>query len=363
LKHYHLDRSDDTVIHLQTRGIQAPKHATFSLLAQYPDANVVTIGGMYFETRKFFDRLKYMLFQGPDVLTISEPNPEVIRKYILKAAESNKPTIVLADPIESFDLQKLENTDFQKVMRLHQIQTILETAAQSFKGDVPFFLVSDITNTGGVFQIFDKAKPIIQGSNVNVVAVQSLYKFFEYGWDTTSLGALIGHGHAFVAKGEGSLDERMIVALNLLNLGPGISEFALMPPLNSDYIQYRAKRITRNTSVILNILKEKIGNNIELSHPSLRTEEIDRAAFVEFLGPYFFIKMPDEASASKVEKFIKAQTNEHLGYIDYGSSFGYDTTRLERFGDIIRVSTGTEDICHITFTAYRLSQMLRDALE
>ena len=198
---------------------------------------------------------------------------------------------------------------------------------------------------------------------MNVVAPQSLYKFFQYGLDLTPMGATIAFGPILDDNGADSFRQRMIDCLNVLNMGPGLSELALTPPIDSGYIEYRARLMQRNATLVAQSIKGKLeAQGVQVRYPGIDESDREKVDFIGFSGPYLFVELPGEGPADTFIDLVENRQKGGMSFVESGASFGYDATRVERFGKIIRIAVGTETLAHIHLLDYNLRKMLQQAL-
>lgn len=248
--HYGLDdKADNTFIWLTNKGIWAQRLSleatTFHLKDQNPA--IVLFGTPYFEVNTFPGKLN-------DIYGVNLPGKVTrVKDYqeltvaAESAKESKKPLIIYFDPISSYPNAKAADAE-----------AIFQIASANYKSDsdVPCFIIADMTTCAGVFQIFDKAKATIGNSRVNLIATQSMLKYWQWGMDFDPLGAIIAFGPDVGPNLKNPLYDKFSQFYYFHLAEPSLKLLSYLPPVDSEYMKYRAARIDRNTAHGVSVIEE-----------------------------------------------------------------------------------------------------------
>lgn len=333
---------EDTRILLTSKGVQTIQLVYEAIHSHYSHATMgcsiepVVIGTQYREAAKISNKFTTHREYG----RIEDCPLEDIFDSALR--ENRGAVVFLVDPLEN-----------SSQMTRHDIGALLKAVSElSKKTNVPAYVVSDITLMAGQINIQKMTEQIKQDSKTVFISIESLFKYFSLGVDLSYLGSVM-------VLGDESLKQQiwhpMVDTYRDWALSPEIYAMGTYPPVNPEYMHHRARRITRNSKILIQtILEER--PDIEIIWPG-NNPEAHALCDKEnngFYGGMFFIKMPSEEA---VDRFIKALDegiqDGRFGSIGKRDGFGYQQTTVAPFGEYVRVSVGNEDMflafCQATY--------------
>lgn len=332
----------ETPILLTSKGVQTIK-LVYESLSQYytsPYRNAtitpVIIGQQYKEAMRAINSFNFR-YQFD---TISDcPIDEIVAA---SSREGSNAIVVFIDPLEN-----------APEMRRHDIGSLVEELSKRAKQlNKSIFFVCDNTLMAGQADVKGLTGKIEPGSPTVIISIESMLKYFSLGMDLSYLGSV-------VLTGDQELIQNYMHILTdtyrSWALSPGLYDMGVYPPVNAEYMHHRARRITRNSKILIQtILEERPdieitwpGNNLE-AH-ALCDKENDG-----FYGGMFFIKMQSEEAVHRCIKAIdEGIPDGRFGSIGKRDGFGYQQTTVAPFGEYVRVSVGNEDMflafCQATY--------------
>lgn len=293
-----------------------------------PDDCVFASEGIYFQNKRvllqhFGKRVRWV-----DEMRIEE---------LLDAVHREQPAALFFDT--------LGNTPAMALPHLEKIIAVLSRMIQR-----PTFLVLDNSTRATSFQPL-KFIPLF--SKLQLLVIESLNKYYQFGFDRVTAGVVwtVGKlaGKVFSAR---------------MNLGTNISDvsaLALIEP-NRALLEGRLARIQRNVLLLAQAIEaflqsfpmSRIDHVVYPglpSHPSFTWAEKE-----SFCGGYFILQFkPDFSHVSTYERFLavlmKLAKKRKID-LTAGTSFGFDTTRIyltarhasKECQPFVRISPGTETL-------------------
>lgn len=348
LQHHGMTSPDSGHVWLTSKGIWSQHIALEAIALSEREANIVFVGKPYFEVNSRPGRINNLF--GLDLSSsIARAQDEEELQKVLQ--DNRKPMIIYCDPLESYPS-----------CGVRDVEAIIVSAQQyENRTKQKCYVIFDTTTCAGMFPRFQQLEEKL-GTLPNIIAAQSLLKYWEWGADLTQIGAIVVGGPD--AAINGPLYNTIMKYYYFVHGDPDIGSLAEVPPIRSDYMQFRADRISRNLRLVTGLLGKHFENKVVdgfavNSHLQSQT----RNGLIEsigFSGPYFFIECPSGEAAGRIITTLEQAPHESLGGIGVGVSFGFDHTRAWRVGTtrFIRVSVGTEDV----LTTYVLAKRLLDAV-
>lgn len=217
----------------------------------------------------------------------------------------------------------------------------------------PTVLVLDTTGTATSYQPFkDLAYP---SRNLNLIVVESLVKYHQFGFDRVSAGVMWRSGlSAF-----GLMQSRAYMGTNIAD-----ASVLALPQPNRKLLDKRLQRLNRNATYLAQRLDDESrtpSSTISAviypglpSHPSyswMKDRSFQGSFFaIEFKPPYTLMPYKKAWLNLAIKEAQRAEVN-----LIAGSSFGFNTTRIyltamharKNAVPFIRISAGTETLAEI----------------
>lgn len=353
LKHFGLETDVHTFSYLTNKGFTSNEIAWEHFLSgSGGDVDLAVIGHPYRESMGIVHKYYQSHPREPKqkILRVYNSNDEIAKFIEYQIKENEKPLVLFFEPISSF-----------KDMQLTDSRFILEKVAREYKDSpITCTLVVDITTLGGSQDFVINAKKILGDSNVRLIVVSSLLKYFEWGSDIVQGGVLLATGSG--CEENGTFDKAIRARWHLHSNEPDITQIAYLPPVTTEYINFRKDRIMRNARFMAQVLqkcvKESGANMGEVVYPSLRADDKELLQFIGFDGSYLYINFGDKKVAREFIDKVVAKERNTLGLIEERVSFGHDFTSISQDGGSVRIVPGTEDICSFYFAAARAALIL-----
>ncbi|QWQ39131.1 PLP-dependent transferase [Gemella sp. zg-570] len=267
-----------------------------------------TIG--YFETDKFLKKLTF-----PVIYKSANNELDLVNEII-----SNDIDILFIEPV-TYSLN----------MNIFDIYHIIKLFNDYSNNKKIKIIIIDITLISHFNIDIDKIKKILNKENIFCIIVQSLLKLYQFGLELTSSGMaiLISNFRDEKIKNEFEkytntvVENRMLYGTNL-NLS-SLRIFTNNFLFHSIYLEKYIKKIHENNSYVAKRI-----NNIKFKkivHPVLKN-----TIFKHSKSPFILIQLniDIESEYDKLIKIIIDNPAQEDYLIDYGSSFGFHKTRIEK---------------------------------
>lgn len=349
LEHYGIESLENGHVWITNKGIWSQQIALEGLSLGNKESSVIFVGKAYFEVNKRFARIDDVF--GTNLSTrITRTKDESDLAERMNSLEND--LIIYFDPLESYPQCGVRDADVI-------IKTAIEYQIRTGKSVT---IIMDVTTCAGVYPNIEELKRKYE-TLPNIVLAQSFLKFWELGTDLTQIGAILVYGPD--GQPDGEIYKQLMKYYYLVHADPQLDSLAKVPPIRSDYMEYRANRVSRNMRLITSCLEEELSEcsvNVEImTHRKMNEEVVDK---IGFEGPYFFIAFPSGEVAEKFIQEVEKFKPNAIGTIDSGVSFGFDKTRAWHVGNTryVRVVCGTEDILTAYIVQKRLLACLNSAL-
>jgi hypothetical protein len=248
-------------------------------------------------------------------------------------SDGSRAIVYFIDPIEN-----------SSEMKRHDVGKLIETVSQrSKKSGIPAYIISDNTLLAGQANINSWTERIEKDSPVVLISLESMLKYYSLGIDLSYLGSIILTGNTRLISDYWGLLTDMYRSWAL---SPGLYDLGSYPPVNSEYMNHRARRISRNTRILTgSIRNEYPGLVVHFAGDDPASQIIAENENRGFNGGMFFIKMPDKETVGKFISSLDGDIPDNrFGAIGKRDGFGYQQTTAAAFSDYVRISVGNEDI-------------------
>lgn len=264
----------------------------------------------YFETDKFFRKLSF-----PVVYTSVNNEVELVNEII-----SNEIDILFIEPV-TYSLN----------MNIFDIYHIIKVFNDSTDDKRMRLIIIDVTLASHFNIDIDKIRKILIKENIICAVVQSLIKLYQFGFELTSAGmaVLICNSSNLNIKNEFEkyentiIENRMLYStnLNLSSLRILTNKFLF----DEIYLNTYIRRIHENNSYVAKNISNKKYKKIV--HPSF----ID-TTYPYAQAPFVLIQLKNDIESeydSVIKKIFDTLGKDDI-FVDYGSSFGFYKTRIEK---------------------------------
>ncbi|MGX7112858.1 hypothetical protein [Gemella cuniculi] len=229
------------------------------------------------------------------------------------------------------DILFIEPVTYSLNMNIFDIYHIMKVFNDNTNNKRIKIIIIDITLISHFNIDIDKIREILNKENIFCIVVQSLIKLYQFGFELTSSGMaiLIYNFNSTDIKNEFEkytntlIENRMLYSANL-NLS-SLRIFTNKFLFNEVYLKAYIERIHENNSYVAkNINNTKFKKVV---HPVF-----SNIAFTYAQAPFILIQLniDIESEYDKLIKIIFDSTVQENSLIDYGSSFGFYKTRIEK---------------------------------
>ena len=271
--------------------------------------NILSTKG-YFETDKFCRKLNFP---------------------VMYKSVNNELDLINEIVLSDVDILFLEPVTYSLNMKIFDIYHIIKVFNDNANNKRIKIIIIDITLVSHFNIEIDKIREILDKKNIFCVIVQSLIKLYQFGLELTSSGMVgliynfkgVDTKHEFEKYVNTLIENRTLYSTNL-NLS-ALRIFTNKFLFNEVYLKTYIKKIHENNTYVAKKINNKKFKKIV--HPIF-----ENSSFAHAQAPFILIQLniDIESEYDKLIKIISDSTVYKNSLLDYGSSFGFSKTRIEK---------------------------------